>query len=142
MPAHDPKVRILVVDDQREFADTIADGLCDAGYDAQALGSGRAALARLQAGECDVLITDLRMPDMDGLELVEASRALSKDRPVIVMTAYTAVDSSVESIRRGADHYLTKPFKREELLILLERALDQVRLRARRRDRRHSAGTE
>jgi two-component system response regulator HydG len=129
MSARSNRVRVLVVDDKLEFADTIADGLCDAGYDAQALGSGRAALAKLRGGDCEALITDLRMPDMDGLELVAASRALSKDRPVIVMTAYAAVDSAVESIRRGAYHYLTKPFTREELLIFLERALDEVRVR-------------
>src|SRR5689334_18823454 len=116
MPAPEKRPRILVVDDKLAFAETVADGLGDHGYQAVALGSGRAALQRLQAEPFDALITDLRMPDLDGLELVSASRRSSPERPVIVMTAYGAIDSAVESVRRGAYHYLTKPFKNEELL--------------------------
>ena len=124
-----PSRRVLVVDDKVEFAETVADGLIDRGYEAVALGSGRNALARLEQGGFDVLVTDLRMPDMDGLDLVAASRKMAPNRPVIVMTAYGAIDSAVESIRRGAYHYLLKPFTTEELSIFLERALDEVRVR-------------
>jgi two-component system, NtrC family, response regulator HydG len=125
MPARANKGRILVVDDKLEFAETVADGLRDAGYEAEALGSGRSALARLESGDFDALITDLRMPDLDGFELVSASRRLAIERPVIVMTAYGAMDSGIESIRRGACHYLTKPFKTEELVVFLGRALKE-----------------
>src|SRR5579863_5684608 len=100
MPKPETRRRVLVVDDKVEFAETVADGLTDRGYEAVALGSGRTALERLEQDSFDVLVTDLRMPDMDGLDLVAASRKTSPDRPVIVMTAYGAIDSAMESIRR------------------------------------------
>jgi two-component system response regulator HydG len=119
----------MVVDDSAEMARTIADGLRDRDYDAVAVSSGREALDRLAAERFDALVTDLRMPHVDGLELLAASRNLDPDRPVIVMTAFSAIDTAVESIRRGAYHYLTKPFKQDELGIFLARALDEARLR-------------
>jgi two-component system response regulator HydG len=69
------------------------------------------------------------MPDVDGLALLEISRRSAPDRPVIIMTAYSAVDTAIESVRRGAHHYLTKPFKVDELALFLGRALDESALR-------------
>ncbi|MFO0726063.1 MAG: sigma-54 dependent transcriptional regulator [Myxococcota bacterium] len=123
------KPRILVVDDQLEMARMLADGLGDHGYDAVPVGSGRLALERLEAENFDAVITDLRMAETDGLEVLAASRRLAPERPVIVMTAYSAVDTAVESIRRGAYHYLTKPFKTDELVIFLDRALGEQAMR-------------
>jgi two-component system response regulator HydG len=122
-------IRILVVDDKVALAETIADGLTDRGYAARATGAAREALATLQNGLVDLLVTDLRMPEIDGLALVEAARVPDVDVPVIVMTAYGAIDSAVESIRRGAFHYLTKPFKLDELIVFVERALADRTLR-------------
>jgi two-component system response regulator HydG len=127
MPERKP--RVLVVDDNLEMARTIAEGLGDRGYDAVAVGSGRDAGDRLHAERFDAVVTDLRMPKVDGLELLATSRKLDPDRPVLVMTAYSAIDTAVESIRQGAYHYLTKPFKQDELAIFLGRALDEVRVR-------------
>jgi two-component system, NtrC family, response regulator HydG len=121
--------RILVVDDNFEMARTICEGLVDREYDAVALQSGQDAIEQLTAEKVDALVTDLRMPRVDGLELLSASRKLDPDRPVIVMTAYSAIDTAVESIRLGAYHYLTKPFKQEELAIFLGRALEEVKLK-------------
>src|SRR5262249_20969706 len=84
----------------------------------------------IERGEVDVLVTDLRMPDLDGLALLDAARAVAPELPAIVMTAYGAIDSAVESIRRGAYHYLTKPFKVEELVVFVERALSERALRS------------
>jgi DNA-binding NtrC family response regulator len=95
---------VLVVDDKREMAEMLADGLSAQGYDAIAAESPRAALASVTKDDLDLLVTDLRMPDVDGLALLEASRKAAPDRPVIVMTAYGAIDTAVESIRRGAYH--------------------------------------
>jgi two-component system response regulator HydG len=122
-------VRILIVDDKLALADTLADGLADRGYDARAVGSSREALAAIRAGRVDLLVTDLRMPELDGLALLDAARLAVADLPVIVMTAYGAIDSAVESIRKGAYHYLTKPFKFDELLVFVERALAERSLR-------------
>jgi two-component system response regulator HydG len=118
-----PSPVIVVVDDKLVLAETIAEGLTDRGYDARAHGSGREALAALRAGQVDLLVTDLRMPDVDGLALLEAA---GSDVPVIVMTAYGAIDAELEVIRRGAFHYLTKPFKLDELIAIVERALARV----------------
>jgi two-component system response regulator HydG len=123
------RARVLVVDDSAEMARTIAAGLQDRGHDAVAVGSGEEALARLERGDFQAVVTDLRMPKVDGLEVLAESRRLDADRPVIVMTAFSAIDTAVESIRRGAYHYLTKPFKQDELAIFLGRALEEVRVR-------------
>ncbi|MET0793673.1 MAG: sigma-54 dependent transcriptional regulator [Polyangiaceae bacterium] len=121
--------RILVVDDQLSMAEMLADGLSEHGYEGVALASSKEAERRLEAEMFDALVTDLRMPELDGLELLKISRALAPQRPVIVMTAYSAVESAIESIRQGAFHYLTKPFKVDELCLFLDRALDDSRLR-------------
>jgi len=123
------KPRILVVDDNVEMARGVGEGLMDADYDAVAVGSGEEAVKRLEAEQFDGVVTDLRMAGTDGLAVLAASRQRDPERPVIVMTAYSAIDSAIESIRRGAYHYLTKPFKQEELAIFLGRALDEVRVR-------------
>jgi len=120
--------RILVVDDHLEMAEMLAESLVDAGFEAEALGSGEAALDRLEAGGIDALVTDLRMNQVSGLELLAASKRASPQRPVIVMTAYGAIDTAVESIRQGAYHYLTKPFQPDELVIFLRRALEERNL--------------
>ncbi len=125
----EPKPRVLLVDDRLEMAEMLADGLSDRGYEPLALSSSREALRALEQDRVEAVVTDLRMPEVDGLELLAASRRLDPDRPVIVMTAYGAIDSAVESIRLGAYHYLTKPFKLDELVIFLGRALEESRVR-------------
>jgi len=120
--------RILIVDDHLEMAAMLAEALQEAGFLTEALASGERALERLEAGGVDALVTDLRMDGMGGLELLAASRRLDPKRPVIVMTAYGAIDTAVDSIRQGAYHYLTKPFPPEELEIFLRRALEERQL--------------
>jgi two-component system response regulator HydG len=121
---------ILIVDDEIQMAEMLADGLVDHGYTATAIASSQQAVARLERESFDALVTDLRMPKVDGLELLARARKAAPDMPVIVMTAYGAIDSAMESIRQGAFHYLTKPFKLEELLLFLDRALENVRIRS------------
>jgi two-component system response regulator HydG len=121
--------RILVADDSLEMARTIADGLADRGYDTIAVPGGGEAVARLATESIDAVVTDVQMSGVDGLEVLAASRRSDPHRPVIVMTAYSALDGAIESIRRGAAYYLTKPFQLEELAIFLERALDEQRVR-------------
>jgi two-component system response regulator HydG len=125
----DHRSRILLVDDNLEMARTLADGLADRGYQGIAAGSGSDAIRLLSTEAFDAVVTDLRMPSVDGMEVLSVSRKLDPDRPVIVMTAYSAVDTAIESIRQGAYHYLTKPFKQDELAIFLGRALEDTRVR-------------
>ena len=121
--------RVLVVDDQLSMAEMLADGLAERGYDAVPIASSSQAAKQLESDPFDALVTDLRMPEIDGLGMLAIARRVAPDRPVIVMTAYSAVDTAVESIRQGAYHYLTKPFKVDELALFLQRALDESRLR-------------
>jgi len=121
--------RVLIVDDELSMAEMLADGLIERGYDALPEGSSRQAAKRLEDPSFVALVTDLRMPEMDGLELLATSRKLAPERPVIVMTAYSSLDTAIESIRRGAYHYATKPFKLDEIALFLGRALDEAGLR-------------
>lgn len=121
--------RVLVVDDDRDLAETLAEGLVDRDYEAVACCSSPDAAKRLETEPFDALVTDLRMPELDGMDLLARSRSRSSDRPVIVMTAYAAIESAIEAIRRGAYHYLTKPFSVDELALFLDRALDHARVR-------------
>jgi len=121
--------RVLIVDDELEMARTLCDGLNDQGFDALPVSSGRAALALLGEQRFDALVTDLRMAEMDGLTLMAQARRFAPERPTLIMTAHGAIDSAIESIRQGAYHYLTKPFKLDELVIFLRRAIEDSRLR-------------
>jgi two-component system response regulator HydG len=117
------------VDDQLEMGRTLADGLADRGYLAEAVSSSREALQRVNGEGIDLVVTDLRMPHVDGLQILEASLRFAPERPVIIMTAYSAIDTAIAAIRLGAYHYLTKPFKLDELALFVERALSDARLR-------------
>ncbi|MGD0524245.1 MAG: response regulator [Polyangiaceae bacterium] len=116
-------MRVLVVDDWVEMAEMIADDLCDRGYGATAVSSGREALRILQTRRVDVLVTDLRMPEVDGLSLLRASIEHDPSRPVIVMTAYSTLDTAMEASGSGAFQYLMKPFRLDALARLLDQAL-------------------
>ncbi len=123
------RVRVLLVDDHRDMAEMLADALAERGFDAAAAGSGAEALERLEREPFDVVVTDLRMQPVDGFAVLARSLALDPERPVILMTAFGAVESAIEAMRRGATHYLTKPFKIEELAIFLERGIEGSRSR-------------
>ena len=132
--------RVLVVDDHFEMAETVAAGLDTRGFSCTPFGSAEAAIAAIAEGRHDALVCDLRIPGTDGLELLAQSRAIRPESPVIVMTAFSEVDTAVESIRRGAYHYLTKPFKIDELVLFLRRALDESAIRKEARSLREAFG--
>ncbi|HEY6878290.1 MAG TPA: response regulator, partial [Polyangiales bacterium] len=125
---------VLVVDDDLAFAETVAEGLESLGWRATAVGSSQAALPLISERAYDALVTDLRMPQVDGIELLTQAKQVAPERPVIIMTAFSAIDSAVECVRRGAYHYLTKPFKVAELDLFLLRALEERALRKQARD--------
>ena len=121
--------RILIVDDHAEMAKVAADALADAGWSCVVATGGAEAVAALAAGAFELVITDLRMRDVDGLDVLAAARAADPDLPVIIMTAFGAIDSAIEAMRRGAWHYVTKPVRMEELRLHSERAIAERRLR-------------
>jgi two-component system, NtrC family, response regulator HydG len=116
------KLRALVVDDVADMAQTIANDLQSAGFETQVAGDGAAALEKFAKEPTDVVVTDLRMKGSDGLDLLAGIKQAEPSTPVIIMTAFGAVESAVEAMRRGAYHYVTKPFALETLRTLVERA--------------------
>jgi two-component system response regulator HydG len=135
-----PRPRILVVDDDPAMVSMIADGLEARGYDVARASRASEAETLVRDASVDLLLTDLRMPALDGIALLDLSRRAFPDRPVIVMTAFGAVDSAVESLKKGAYHYLLKPFKVAELDIYLQRALEERALRHETRSLRRAFG--
>jgi two-component system response regulator HydG len=123
-----PKARILVVDDQRNMRSTTALVLRQEGYQVAEADSGEAALARLLAEPFDVVVTDLKMEPLDGLEVLRGALEVSPSTQVIVMTGYGTVESAVAAMQQGAHDYLSKPFKESELLVRVQRALEKRRL--------------
>lgn len=121
--------KILIVDDQISMVEMLADSLSDHGYLAITSTSSKHAAEILAHEPIDLLVTDLRMPEFDGLALLSVSKKVKPDVPVIVMTAYSAIDSAIDSIRQGAYHYMTKPFKVEELILFIEKALGEAKLK-------------
>jgi two-component system response regulator HydG len=116
------KVRVLVVDDVVDMAETVAHDLEEAGFETRVADSGAAAVALFQKEPADVVVTDLRMKSFDGLDVLEGVKRVDPDVPVLLMTAFGGVDSAVEAMRRGAFHYVTKPFELRALRTLVERA--------------------
>jgi two-component system response regulator HydG len=116
------KLRALVVDDVADMAQTIANDLGDAGFETQIAEDGVSALKQFVKEPTDVVVTDLRMKGGDGLDLLARIKQADPSVPVIIMTAFGAVESAVEAMRRGAYHYVTKPFALETLRSLVERA--------------------
>ena len=121
--------RILVVDDEGEMAEMVAEYLTQRGYRAETAVGGKAAIAAMKKKLYDAVLTDLRMDGVDGFDVLSAALAADATRPVIMMTAYGTIDGALEAVRRGAAHYLTKPFKMEEAALWLERAFADRGLR-------------
>ena len=115
--------RILVVDDEVSARTALADLLRDEGFDVEMAADAFKALGKYEAFAPHVVITDLQMPGMDGIELMKKIRAGDDPVPVIVMTAFGDVSSAVEAMHAGAADYLTKPLNFEELLVVLKRVI-------------------
>ncbi|MBV6728859.1 response regulator transcription factor [Nocardioides daeguensis] len=118
--------RVLVVDDDRAVRESLRRSLVFNGYDVHLAGDGAEALAGIGAVAPDVVVMDVMMPKLDGLETTRALRAAGNDVPILVLTARDAVGDRVEGLDAGADDYLTKPFALEELLARLRALLRRV----------------
>ncbi len=127
LPAEE--INILVVDDEIVNRENIAHVLAREGYQVETAESGIAALERLRRTRFDLVITDLRMAEMDGMQLMETVKEQQPDAEVIIITGFATVDSAVDAMLKGAFYYLPKPFKIPKLQDLVERALEKTRLR-------------
>jgi len=116
--------RVLIVDDDPSFRRVVDYTLQDAGYETVLAENGREAREKFETEECTAVITDVLMPELGGLELLQELTAIAPDVPVIVVTAHAAVDDAVAAMREGAFDYIVKPIHREELKLVLARALE------------------
>lgn len=120
---------IFVVDDHAEMVALLAAQLRREGYEVQTFTDARSAIDAVRAGPPALIITDLRMEEVDGLDLLESVHGIAPDVEVIIMTAFGAVETAVDAIKRGAYHYVTKPFELREILLYVQRALADRHLR-------------
>ena len=116
---------LLVADDDPGLRESLERTLTREGYKVVLASDGRAALERVQAGGVDLIVTDLRMPGLTGLELLRAAKAIMPDVDVILLTAFGTVEEAVKAMKDGAYDFLTKPFRREQLIKLVDKALER-----------------
>ena len=124
-PAQPHRASVLVTDDEEGVRDVIAMTLstASAGYDVATAGDGPAALEMLRARAFDLLITDLKMPRMDGLALIREARLIVPDLPAVIITAVPSEASAIDAINIGISGYLTKPFRVPHILDVVARAI-------------------
>ncbi len=120
--------RILVVDDEPSMREFLTICLRRAGHHAEAADNGERALARLDTHSFDLVVTDLTMPGIDGMELLRRINAKPEPPVVVMITAFATTDTAVEAMKLGAYDYLTKPFKVDEIQVVVQRALERVGL--------------
>ena len=120
--------RILVVDDQEMMRDSLAATLAREGHEVIAAGDGQAAVSRLVGSRFDLLISDLKMPKLTGIELLAEAKKVRPEMPVVLMTAFATVSTAVEAMKLGAYDYIQKPFDGEEIKLLVDRTLEHSRL--------------
>jgi excisionase family DNA binding protein len=124
-PGGNERPRILVVDDEQAVRDLLSKTLTMADYDVDSADDGPSAIEKMRAVEYDLLITDLKMPGMDGLSVIREARKLSADLRVIIITGYSTEASAIEAINLGVSGYLTKPFRLPRILAAAARALGE-----------------
>ena len=121
--------RVLVIDDDTTIGQCVECILQIAGYHAVFVNSGKAGMEKFRSEDFDLVITDLKLGDTDGLEIIREVKQLSPDVPVIMMTSYSSVESAVEALRIGAVDYIIKPFANDEFAFAIERAIGERRMR-------------
>ena len=121
--------RVLVVDDEKSMRDLLAITLEKQHFEVTVADGGQTAIATLRREPFDVVITDLRMPTADGLQVLRAAKETSPESVVIVITAVGSTETAVEAMKLGAYDYITKPFKLDEINLIIRRALERKRLR-------------
>lgn len=125
--------RVLIVDDEAHIRKILSIMLSKKGYETQSASNGSEALEMVRKNSFDAVITDIRMSGMDGLELLTTLKAFDPEQVVIIITAFSSVDTAIQAMRQGAYDYISKPFKEDEILLILEKALERQRILAENR---------
>jgi len=124
------KISILIVDDEESVRDSLYNWFIEDGYDVECAENAKRALVLLESREFDIVLADIKMPGMDGMEMHKRIRALNKDTIVIIMTAFASVDTAVQALKDGAYDYVTKPFDPDDLSHLIRNAATQISLKS------------
>jgi two-component system NtrC family response regulator len=119
---------MMVIDDDASLREVLAFALKEQGHEVEILADGSSALAKLTTFRPDVVITDLKMPGIDGMEVLRRVIETDATVPVIILTAFGSIEDAVEAMKRGAYHYLTKPYNRDELKLAVDQALERRHL--------------
>lgn len=123
-----PKDKIVIVDDDEFMRDSLMEALSRPEHTVVGFSRAAEALDAVSDGSASLLVTDMRMPEMDGMELLQEARRLDPQLPIIMMTAFATIETAVEAMKRGAFDYIMKPFKAEEIDLAVNRALEHHRL--------------
>ncbi len=123
------KVSILIVDDEESVRDSLYNWFIDDGYHVECAENAKQALSILESQSFDIILADIKMPGMDGLEMHRRIKSLNKDAIVIIMTAFASVSTAVQALKDGAYDYITKPFDPDDLSHLIRNATSQVSLK-------------
>lgn len=121
--------RVLIVDDNREIRAILEEYLREEGYAAEGAGDGNEALAKHGESRFDLIITDLNMPGMTGMELIKAISKEESSTEFIIITGYASLDTAIEAVKAGAFDYIVKPFRIEELRVVIKNARDKIMLK-------------
>ncbi|MEW6260048.1 MAG: sigma-54 dependent transcriptional regulator [Thermodesulfobacteriota bacterium] len=119
---------ILIVDDEKNYTRILSAVLQEEGYETLTASSGREALDLLHSADVNLVITDMKMPGMDGIELLESIKVDHPDLPIIVMTAFGTIEKAVEAMQKGAFTYIQKPFDNDRLIVFVQKALEGYRV--------------
>jgi len=121
--------RVLIVDDNREIRTILEEYLREEGYAAEGAGDGNEALAKHAEVPFDLIITDLNMPGMTGMELIKVISKEESATEFIIITGYASLDTAIEAVKAGAFDYIVKPFRIEELRVVIKNARDKIMLK-------------
>src|SRR5947208_14609488 len=135
LPANSPPARLLIVDDDEQLAQALARRFQRLGYAATLVNSGEQALETAGQHAFDVVLLDLHLPGLDGLEVLAKLKELHPELEVILLTAHGSIETAIEAMRKGAYDYLTKPFHLPELEVHIDKAFEKVRLQRREQQR-------
>jgi DNA-binding NtrC family response regulator len=124
------KISILIVDDEESVRDSLYNWFIEDGYDVACAENAKQALSILESKNFDIILADIKMPGMDGLEMHRRIKSQNRDSIVIIMTAFASVDTAVQALKDGAYDYITKPFDPDDLSHLIRNATSQISLKA------------
>ncbi len=119
---------ILVVDDDMDLCGLLMDLLTEEGYDVESVQNGDEAIARFKGNGYDLLLSDIKMPGLSGLDLLQEIKKIRPEQTLIMITAFGTVETAIEAMKLGAIDYIIKPFKSEELTLIVQKAFEQIRL--------------